>query len=415
MRYYNGKRTISGKTQLILFRALFIIIAATIIFSVTLLIGNKLKSKVEEADKIENPTHASTGLESERHLDENAAYNDYSPTVLGAGVRISDYLGSGANDSTDDEPSPNIINDVKKIAESYDTLTLSLSDENGSLIYTSAAMCGISHIPFGGQTDEEKLIRSALDEAKTHDLRTCAIIFPILSETTVSGAAAVDSELIKELSEMGFDEVLFDLSAQFDAELSSDSASRIRNYVRDCSSLTDEVCKLGVMLSSEVFLNPANAKQVQLVADVSEFIAIKFDLEDVYITTEAYDATSAAVASLLGNFSVYNMRVVIDSRFDIIAASVYEACTSHGVNNIAFLSYLPAENLSSYSDPPLANDPGDDTGVSGGTSDNSNPYASTSDNPSIGAPKKDNAEPVSPSDGNTSGDGDGSSSDHPWY
>lgn len=405
MRYYNGKRTISGKTKLIIFRVLFIIIAAIIIFSVTLLIGNRLKSRVEEADKAENTPHASTGLESERHLDENAAYSDYSPTVLGAGIRINDYIDGGQGG---DETPKNIKNDVKKISETYDTLTIDLSTESGSLIYTSEAMCGISHIPFGGQSDEEKLIRSALDEAKANGLRTSAIILPILSETTVSGAAAVDSELIKELSEMGFDEVLFDLSGQLGDEISSDSASRIRNYVRDCSSLSDDVCKIGVMLSSEVYLNPSNAKQIQIVADVSAFIAIKFDLDEVYITTEAYDSTSAAVTSLLGNFSVYNMRVIIDSRFDIICASVYEACTSHGVNNIAFLGYIPAESLSFSGTPNVNSDPEDDQNIPTTPADNSNPYASTSDSPSIGAPTDEDTD--SPSDGEN---GDGS--DHPWY
>lgn len=404
MRYYNGKRTISGKTKLIIFRAVFIIIAAIIIFSVTFMIGNRLKSKVLEAEKTDDKTHASTGLESERPLDENAAYSDYSPTVHGAGIKISDYTDGGQNGS---ETPKNIKEDVKRIAQSYDTLTIALSDENGSLIYTSEAMCGISHIPFGGQSEEEKLIRSALDEAKSSGLRTSAIILPILSETTVSGAAAVDSELIKELSRMGFDEVLFDLSGQFGDEISSDSASRIRSYVRDCSSLTDDVCKIGVMLSSDVYLNPSNAKQIQLVADVSAFIAIKFDLDEVYITTEAYNSASAAVTSLLGNFSVYNMRVIIDSRFDIISASVYEACTSHGVNNIAFLSYIPAENLS-YSDAPAVSDSEDDKNTPDTPADNSNPYASTSDNPSVGAPADKDADP-------SSGEEDGDGSDHPWY
>lgn len=412
MRYYSGNRLSSGNKKKILFRVLFVILSAVIITAITLAIGNHLKEKVERAENETKPLHVSTGLTSERHLDENALYSDYSPTVFGTGIDVSDYLGDGTRE---DGTPADIAADVHTIAEHYDTLTIVLTDESGTLIYDSAAMCGISHIPYAGQSEAEGVIRSALGAAKDDGMRTCAVILPIIFETTVSGAVAVDSELVKELHDMGFDEVLLDLTGMFDGEIATDDANRIRSYLRECASLSNDVCRLGVMLSDDEFLNSANAKQIQLIADTASFIAIKFNLEEAYITTSAYNSVSNAVTSLLGNFSVYNMRVIIDSRFDLICAAVYSACTTHGVSNVTFMRYIEPGDLE-YSDPSLGNVPAKDDETPSEPEDNTNPYATTSQNPSIGAPPVDGmSTPASGGNDGNSDDNDEIGGDRPWY
>ena len=403
MRYYRSNRKSSGNKRKILLRILFVIAAAVIITAITLIIGNHLKKKVEAAEQPSTETHVSAGLQTERHIEENAIYSDYSPTVFGASVIISDYA---AADGEDEKRS--IADDVKTLSAHFDTLSIDLMDKNGELIYESAAMCAISRIPHGSESEAETLIRSALTEAKKNGMRSTAVIVPMISETTVSGAAAVDSALIGELSEMGFDEVLFDLTELTADDLNYDTASRIRTYVHECSSLTDNASKLGVALSADVFLNSSAAKQIQLIANAASFVAVKFDLDEVYITTNAYNMVSDAVTSLLGNFSVYNMRVIIDSRFDIISAAVYSACKEHGVTNVSFSTFILPEALGYTNDAPDEDDGGEDGSEDADVT--SNPYATTADNPSIGAPEKTEPDDV-PEDADNGGDG----GERPWY
>ena len=392
---------------------MFVVVAAILILTVTTLIGKHLKNKVEKAEENAVELTVTPGLQTERHIEETAIYDEYSPTVFGSAIRVSDYLSgsSGKSDKDEDEEESerNVIADVDEIAQYYDTFTINISDKDGELIYQSSAMCELTHIKYAGESKEETIIRTALDEAKEKELRTCALLVPVISDTTLSGAATIESALISELYEMGFDEVLFDLTSFFPATVDYDTANRVRTFIRECSSLSENKCKLGILLSSDAFLDSSNAKQIQLIANSASFIAVWFDLEEVYITTNAFNDVSNAVTSLLGNFSVYNMRVMIDSRFELISGAVYVACTSHGVNNVSFSSFIDPANLT-YAD--LPGDPAKKDETEEKT-ETSNPYAATKDNPSIGAnDRTDSDEQTDHTDYQTDED---DTSPKPWY
>ncbi len=413
MRYYKSRRKSSVNVRKILFRVLFTVIAAAVIFGITVAVGKGLQKKVRrvEENEVELPS-ASAGLQTERRIEESAIYDEYSPTVFGTAINVSDYL-TPVTDEDGKEYMKNVAEDVKTIAKDYDTLSIRLTDRSGALIYQSAAMCDLTRMPHDDGDESEEIIRDALAEAKKHSLRTCAVVTPVLGETTISGAAAIDSALITELNGMGFDEVLFDLTGTFSDTVDYETANRVRTYLHECSSMSEEACKLGVVLSGDVFLNSANAKQIQVIANAASFVAVWFNLDEVYITTNAYNMISDAVTSLLGNFSVYNMRVVIDSRFTLISGAVYIACTTHGVNNVMFSSYIEPSELT-YADLPTAGKGGEtaDDEDSTDSAAKENPYATTKDNPSIGAPEKD----VIPDFSSDKGDGNGDDiSPKPWY
>ena len=407
MRYYNAKRKTSVDTRKILFRILFVVVAAAVITGITVAVGKSLQKKVADVEENSVELPANTGLQTERRLDESAIYVDYSPTVFGSAVSIPDHLSDG-------EGTAGIRNEVQMIAEYYDTLTIDLSSADGSLIYPSKALESITRLPDNGDDEAEKMILAALDEAKDKNLRTCALISPVLPLTTISGAASIDSTLITELGDMGFDEVLLDFTKILGNEIDYESSSRIRTYLRECATMSGDVCRLGVVLSGDAFLNSANAKQIQTVADTASFIAVKFDLSEVYITTQAYNSISDAVTSLLGNFSVYNMRVMIDSPFTLISGAVYIACTTHGVNNVSFASFIEPSELT-YADLPTAGlssaeaeeEPDEDKNLS-------NPYATTKDNPSIGDDRENNS-PTQQDGTVTTEDGDEMSAPSPWF
>ena len=103
MKYYRSRRKSTINTRKIIFRIMFVVVAAILILTVTTLIGKHLKNKVEKAEENAVELTVTPGLQTERHIEETAIYDDYSPTVFGSAIRVSDYLSGSSGKSDDDE------------------------------------------------------------------------------------------------------------------------------------------------------------------------------------------------------------------------------------------------------------------------------------------------------------------------
>ena len=94
-----------------------------------------------------------------------------------------------------------------------------------------------------------------------------------------------------------------------------------------------------------MFLNAENAKIVQMIAGASSFLAIDFDSSGFDLPDFFYLDVSKSIKALLGTFSVYNMRVFIDSSSREYASAEYEACMDNAISNICFTSHFTADEL----------------------------------------------------------------------
>ncbi len=324
MSYYRRSRPGASRTKRIFVRILFVLAAALVITILSVLAGVYLRHKVETAE----------AMEYEFPVDEHTVaavlpsdYVSMDPvTVYGAGLNLTDPL-------SEDE----IVLSINQLADYYDTLTLSLTDASGSLIYTSPALCEALRMASPQSTPILDRISSAVTAARVKNMRICGLLTP-------SGNAELDSVLVNELSQIGFDEILF--TPDFGESINYLQANDFRAFLTGLKAESDYSCSFGVLLKSAHYLRAADAKQIQMIASASDFLAVAFEAKPNQTTTSAYRTVTAEISSMLGSFSVYHMRVILtDSDKDVLSAKI-KACNDKDIQSISITSaVLPTEMI----------------------------------------------------------------------
>ncbi len=324
MSYYRRNRTGSTRTKRIFVRILFVLVAALIITVLSVFLGIYLRHKVDSAEAMEYeyPETESPEISS---LPDNYVSLD-AITVYGAGLDVTKY-------SSEDE----IVLLINNLAEYYDTLTLTLSDDSGNLIFTSPALCRALRMAEPQTTPIFDLIASAATAGQAKNMRICALIPP-------SDDAELDAILIDELAAAGFDEILF--TPDFGESINYLHANKFRTFLTDCQENMKSDCSIGVLLSSAHFLRTADANHIQMIASAADFFGVSFSTEGNQTTTSAYRTVYGEISSMLGSFSVYHMRVILsDTASDILSAKI-KACTDKDIRSISITSpVLPTEMI----------------------------------------------------------------------
>lgn len=331
MRHYRRQHSGGERVKKIMFRILFVLIAAAVITFGTILIGNYLQHKIDEAERLLLQSDESDDIsEQNSEIFENSENYD-SPTVFGATIHLSDY------DNESD-----IIVAINTLAQSYDTVIMSVINSDGMLFYDSPALSELVRMPVNEDDANFRLFSSAAAAIKAKDLRLCVLLTPNSSVSTLYDAALTDGTLISELALYGADEVLITLPEDIQ-DISSDSAEDIHNYITKCRRISGNACPIGIMLSSKVYLDDDSVKQIQQIASAASFLAIEFPTDEDSTAVSAYRYVSRSITSLLGSFNVYNMRVILDGTTEHLPAK-YRACSDSGISNICVASFvLPSE------------------------------------------------------------------------
>lgn len=333
MKYYRRNPSSSAKVKKIMFRILFVTVAAFIILMLSVILGLHLKNKVENAEKNISDSQDSSSLQISRDNEDSDDDISEAPKVFGGGINM--LLAK----TTDD-----VVVMVNDTAAYYDTVVLSLNDEYGSLFYQSPALCALMRMPYHEDSLKYDLLSSAVSAAKIKNLRISTVLRPMPNANSVISAALVDGTIISELASLGVNEVLIDLSSN-QKEITYEEANRIRTYLTECASISGDSCDIGVILSADMFLNAENAKIIQMIAGSSSFLAINFDSSGFDLPDFFYLDVSKSIKALLGTFSVYNMRVLIDSSSREYASAEYEACIDNAISNICFTSHFTDAEL----------------------------------------------------------------------
>ncbi len=358
MKHYRRNHSGEERIKKIMFRILFVLIAAAVITFATILLGNHLQKKVDALNKANLPEEESnhqTGLLTPEELG-NVTYD--SPDVFGATLFLKDY-------TTEEDA----VLAVNTLAQYYDTLLLSVTDTEGNLTYTSPALCKLNRMPVPADNKSFGLFGAATAAAKAKNMRLCALWMPNFSSGSVDGAAATDGTLMEELFLYGVDEVLLTLPK--DTRLTSETVSILRDYIRSCRVVSGDGCRIGLLLSAQHYLSSETAKQIQELSDSVSFLAVSFPLGEDTATASVYRETGETITSLLGSFNVYNMRVLLEADHNRMAEQ-YRACQKGGLSSICFVSNILPQNLVVTEIPETEHETTPETESSKGES---NPYA----------------------------------------
>ena len=353
MKYYTTNRAFSSRARDILTRILFVLIAAALIFFSTVFIGHYLLRKAEEAGQRPSDTSgAGWSPEKKREDPDNAAGS--APNIRACGIYPLQYKESGELDAA-----------LQAASVSYDSVLYPLSGSDGSLIYQSPSVCELARVPLTDRTPAET-VQSAVRAAKMRGLRVLVSVTP--------SEAVTDKVLFGELASWGVDEIL--VTPNFSGAIDYESANLLRLYLIECAEELDPACRLGTVLPADSFLDHSGAMQLQMIAQVSSSLGIRFDVQYMDPDADVYENVYNSLQALMGSFSVYNMRVVIDGDDPELLAAQYRACVNRSILNFIFTSTVdyasfPEEDEPAETEPePEINRPAQPAGVV-------NPYAST--------------------------------------
>lgn len=345
-----------------MFRILFVLIAAAVITFGTILLGNYLQRKVDEADASSDISDDADRELPADDLSSDAGDHYDSPTVFGASLKLQDYSG-------EDEA----VLAINTLSGYYDTVLMPITDADGMLLFQSPALCELNRIPRSADDSGFRLFSSAAAAVKVKNMRLCVSFSPNGFVSSLDDAALIDGTLISELALYGADEVLITLPDDV-GTLSAEAAEKLSKYIIDCRRISGDVCPIGVLISSEVYLDDASAKQIQQIAEAASFLAINFAVDEDETPAGTYRYVSRSITSLLGSFTVYNMRVILDGPSELLPPE-YKACQDGDISNICIASYVLPDELDYRAQP------SDETETETEADDfdpeeHSNPYAS---------------------------------------
>ncbi|MBP3377638.1 MAG: hypothetical protein J6L96_02715 [Clostridia bacterium] len=393
MRSYRIKLNNGGKAKKIIFRILFVLLAAVLITVLTILLGHHLLDKASKLDEEENFTPEDTEPPLPEIPEEYFITSTTAPSVFAVAFDVRDY---------EDESS--MTEKIGELSGHYDTLMLRLDSENGGLIYSSPAKCTLLGLPVSESDPTLDMIKSAIKTAKSKRMRLCAVIPSSHGSSATASASVIDSTLIGELAGFGFDEVMIQLNNE--AEFNRKSALELREYLIECDERTLSACLIGVTLPAEYYLEASYAKHLQIIGSSVSFLGINFPTENMKTSTEIFSSVSHDITSLLGSFTVYNMRLVIDGDNIAAAAAEYTASVHSDIKNVCIMgTYLPEEMAYDQNAPVETEETTNETEPPE-TDVPTNPYASTGD---YYGDETTSREPDAP------GNEDSDKSDKPWY
>lgn len=313
--------------QKIMFRILFVIIAAAVITFSAIFLGHYLQIKVAEAEAVQNTSEpASAQITSRPKMSDNASS---TREVNATGLELRGY-------HTEDS----VVAAINNLAEHYDSLLVDLTGSGGDLLYTSPALCNMLRIATPEEDNALTVVRSAISAAKSKNMYLCAVMDTSFGVLGRGQDEQVDGTLFAELASFGVDEILIK-GVILDTE--NIPADEIASYLAGCAEITGDSCTLGVLFPDDVFLNFSNARSIQTIASAADFTGIDMTSYSVTTPDEIYSKTAEDVASLYGSFSIYNMRVVLSTAdHDLLAAQV-QALRDSNISSICFTeSILPS-------------------------------------------------------------------------
>lgn len=353
MKYYRRKRYADKRTQKIALRILFVIAAAVIISVLASILGNHVKKMVEDA---ENRINA---------VETGASEND-APFLGNLNTELPGEKTAASAIGISLMPAEELVPVLASLGDLFDTVSVKIT-EGGSLVYTSPAMLTLARVPaddpLWSAADLSKGEMEAFaSTVKGAGLRLSAVLEASVYEGKV--LAENDSALVKELAEMGFDEVIITGLGEITDKLPS--------YL---SAVSHETVSVGVIFPMEDYLNQKNKGILRTVSQSGVLLCAE-------LTVEEGDTAEKEAKALLSTFrstiETHNLRMVVTSSDDSMVSGAYRALVGSKITNIQIISPISPEALREAAADLLGGD-GDETGSGAAeTAVPENPYIVTS-------------------------------------
>ena len=345
MKYYtySGKKSQSrfkSSRKRLIIRITAIVSAVVLSVAFALILGNYLKNKLENAPLSTEPIDSIIDTDSGDDASNGIGFvkNDRKTEELSA---IFGYL--------DLEGCPDAILAEKFVVSlkdaGYTGVVFNVKRDGGKYSYVSNAVTELSNITSQGGAISYDILSSAVDSASVRGMRSAAYIdvgdvFTASEEGKVG--VALDRAVVKELSAIGFSEIVFGGLAD-KREITTDFVKDLYCYFSDLRTECINV-DFGLVIDPLVLEDPGKTPALELIFRFIDFFA--FDLRDVSAFGDG--AIAALLDNFGGSFNAYSILSLTDGVSVDSIKSTASIFSSKDYLNAAFLT--PRQDYSDGSD-----------------------------------------------------------------
>lgn len=309
-------RSYTAKKHKLPRRIIFFCVVAVLIFVITVIVGNVLKSKLETTPRDTSDVLTTTSPEENKPQGDKPKDPEVLHDEALAGV-CAGCLDLTAVDGT--EAAAKAVEAIK--AKGFNAVSFTVTDGEGKVTYASPAIEKFSRLPASEALITYEELSAAAKAAKNSNMRLCAVI--------TASDSICDELIAAELYSLGFAEICvrgFEEYTQFDNE----TVSEVCGYVERLRAAAGDMV-FSLSFDSLFFKAPSNAPYIEKIYAKTEFFAIDMTECD----GESAKALSEEIA---GSFTAYLLRPLLSGADEELVTSVNEALGASGVKARQYLS-----------------------------------------------------------------------------
>ena len=310
MNYYNysGKKSqsrLKSNRKKIIINILIIVGIVALCAVFALILGNHLKNKLEEADistePVENFFEPVETDEPDPAEGIDFVKNDRAEGSMSAVYGYLDLEGC-----PDPETAERFVLNLKEAG--YTGVIFNARNSSGMYSYASKAASDLARTAPSGYVVSFENLSAAVAAASAQGMRSSAYIDlgdVFLTDETSSVRAAIDRSVIKELSTMGFSQIVLD-GAMRESDLTIDFAKTLYVYMsslRDACPGTD----FGLVMDRAVLDDPERTPALELIFRYVDFFALDLSNGEQYTK----EALSELTGKYSGSFSAYSILALL--------------------------------------------------------------------------------------------------------
>ncbi len=337
MNYYNysGKKSqsrLKSNRKKIIINILIIVLIIAICVAFALILGNHLKNKLEEADistePIENMFEPVDTGEEDPADGIDFVKNDRAEGSMSAVFGYLDLEGC-----PDAESAKNFVRSLS--GDGYTGVVFNARNQAGMYSYASKAASDLARTSPSGAVIPFDHLAAAVGEASARGMRSCVYIDlgdVFLTDETSSVRAALDKSVLKELSGMGFSEIVLD-GVLRDSELTFDFAKNLYSYM----SVIRQMCPgtdFGLVMDKAVLDNPEQTPALEMIFRYVDFFALDFTNTEQYTPEVLHDITER----FSGSFGAYSILSLLDGKDVASVRNGYAVFSQMKNPNAAFVT-----------------------------------------------------------------------------
>ena len=271
-------------------RIIFFSAVAVLIVVFTVILGNNLKKKLAEAPIDTSEVLSTTDVSQNKPVqkDEVEESVDHDKALSGVVAGYLDLLGI-----MESQQAEYVVDTIQN--SGYNCAAFIVTDEEGKLTYASPEVESASRLPASADIVSYDVLAAAVNRAKTKGLRLSAVI-------TASDSLS-DTLVIKELSALGFDEIIICGFEEY-VQLDNNALKDITKYLDRAREASGNGVDFGISFDSEFFKVAQNAPYIEKLYNQTEFFAI--DLFE-----KSVDEVADLAEELQGSFTAYLLRPLL--------------------------------------------------------------------------------------------------------